>query len=131
MQLKGVVGIFKISIDIHSDHSFYFVDPETDCHTNRIESLWLHVKAMLPTHHREGDFQYYLSNYLFKKYCKEVDCFSRFLEIVRETGKVRLSSASPSIAVFVTNLPPFTRKKQTRRTYSNGIRMRHLSQDIL
>lgn len=66
------------------NHSLTFVDPDTGCHTNTIESTWRHVKATLPTYNRKADFKFYLAMYMFRKSClaADVDCFNKFMEIV-------------------------------------------------
>ncbi|KFM77105.1 hypothetical protein X975_21447, partial [Stegodyphus mimosarum] len=60
------------------NHSLTFVDPDSGCHTNTIESTWRHVKASLPTYNRKA-----VAMYMFRKSClaANVDCFNKFIEI--------------------------------------------------
>ncbi|KFM60959.1 putative transposase-like protein, partial [Stegodyphus mimosarum] len=67
------------------NHSINFMDSESGCHINTIESTWRHVKASLPSYNRKSDFEFYLAVYIFYHFCFEVgeDSFNIFVEFVR------------------------------------------------
>lgn len=71
--------------DLSINYNITYTDTAPECHTNTIKCIWRHVESKLPTHNRQGDFKYYISMYLFNKYCegKKIDTFNTFLELIR------------------------------------------------
>jgi hypothetical protein len=69
------------------NHIIHFVDPDTEDHTNTIESTWRTVKFFLGQYHRGEDYHYHLAHYVFEARCKAqgVPPFLKFLDIVANT----------------------------------------------
>jgi transposase-like protein len=66
------------------NHSITFKDPETDAHTNSIESSWRHAKEVVGSHNRQTEFiAGKLSKFLFLRACKakNEDPFNEFCKL--------------------------------------------------
>ncbi|GFS95586.1 putative transposase-like protein [Nephila pilipes] len=68
------------------NYAYHFVNLEAQCHTNAIESMWLHIKTSLPTYNKKCDFKFYFAEFLFRASYEEkkIDAFNTFLELVKE-----------------------------------------------
>ena len=50
-------------------HKYNFVDPRTGAHTQTIEGLWQHVRALLPRHGmRPNKLHMYLDEFVYRRY---------------------------------------------------------------
>ena len=68
------------------NHSYNFVDPNTEAHTQNIENLWWQIKRQLPeTYTRHEQLYLHLSEYIWRK-CKKDNC-DLFMEFMRDAAK--------------------------------------------
>jgi hypothetical protein len=65
-------------------HSISFVNPDTEDHTNTIESMWRHVKAFLRPYNRQEGYVYHLAHYMSAARCK-AQSIPEFLAIAAST----------------------------------------------
>ena len=63
------------------NHSYNFVDPNTEAHTQNIENLWWQIKRQLPeTYTRHEQLNLHLSEYIWRKSKKDnCDLFMEFI----------------------------------------------------
>jgi hypothetical protein len=68
-------------------HSISFVNPDTEDHTNTIESTRLHIKAFLGPYRQQKDYESYLAHYIIAANYKAqgVSKFPQFLAIAATT----------------------------------------------
>ena len=68
------------------NHSYNFVDPNTEAHTQNIENLWWQIKRQLPeTYTRHDQLYLHLSEYIWRKSKKENS--DLFMEFMRDAAK--------------------------------------------